>query len=158
MAEPPKRPVPEASPKAPQKPIVIEKQGPLIITTFWGKATDAEYAAYLDEMTAIIERTRHQPQRQVVINDTTRWLNSNAVQRRMQADWMLKYDAEMRFKTAGVAFVITSSLVRAGLNAIFWFAPLPCPHKIVATLEEAVAWAEEALKADAPRSSSSAGG
>lgn len=138
-----------------QKPIVIEQREALTIVTFYGAATDDEYAEHLQEMTAIIERNRHRYQRMAVINDATRWLQSNAVQRKMQSDWMVKHDAEMRFKTAGVAFVITSALVRGGLNAVLWFAPLPCPHKIVATMEEAEAWAQAALAEDvlAPRKS-----
>lgn len=135
------------------KPIVIEQREALTIVTYYGAATDEEYAAHLQEMTALIERNRNR--RMAVINDATRWLQSNAMQRKMHSDWMVKHDAEMRFKTAGVAFVITSALVRGGLNAVLWFAPLPCPHKIVATLEEAEAWAQAALAADvlAPRKS-----
>lgn len=128
-----------------QKPIVIEQRDAIATVTFFGAATDEEYAAYLEEMTAVMERNRHRYPRLAVINDATRWLQSNAMQRRMQADWMVKHDAELRYKTAGVAFVITSALVRGGLNAVLWFAPLPCPHKVAATLQEAEAWAQAAL-------------
>lgn len=139
------------------KPIVVAQAGPVITVTFHGAAADAEYAAYLDEMTGILHASKGKYRRMAVINDATRWLQSNAVQRRMQADWMLKHDAEMRFKTAGVVFVITSALVRGGLNAILWFAPLPCAHKVVATLEEAHAWVEQALNTDAPEARKAAG-
>ena len=141
-----------------QKPIVIEQREALTIVTFHGAATDAEYAEYLHEMSAIIERNKHRYQRLAVINDASRWMKSSAVQRKQQADWMLKHDAEMRFKTAGVAFVITSALVRGGLNAVLWLAPLPCPHKIVGTMEEAQAWAKQALAEDVLTTRKSANG
>ena len=131
-----------------QKPIVIEQREALTVVTYHGAATEEEYAAYLAEMSLIIERNRHRYQRLAVINDASRWMRSSPLQRKMQADWMLKHDAEMRFRTAGVAFVITSAIVRGGLNAILWFAPLACPHKIVATLAEAESWANQVLAED----------
>ncbi len=123
-----------------------------MVITFYGAATDAEYIAHLHEMTQCVAESAKKHRRTAVITDASRWVQSNAVQRKMHAEWMLKHDREMRFRTAGVAFVITSALVRGGLNAVLWFAPLPCPHKVVTTLIEAEAWANSVLSIESDNS------
>ena len=128
-------------------PIHIQDRGDLIVVTYYTGATDEQYEEYLLAMDRILERNRARPGGWVVINDATRWYKSNANQRKMQADWMKKHTELMRERTAGVAFVIDNALVRGGLTAVLWLAPLPCPHCIVKTLGEATEWARERLEA-----------
>jgi len=131
-------------------PIRIQSEGPLTVVSYYGKATDAQYQAYLDEMTKVVERNKKLSQRLVVINDTSRWMDSNANQRRMQADWIAQHAHIMRTKTAGVAFVIKSVFVRGGLTAVLWLTNMPCPYRTVATLEEALDWSKELQQTDFP--------
>jgi len=35
--------------------------------------------------------------------------------------------------------------VRGGLTAVLWLAPLPCPHVVVKTLDDAIVWCEQKL-------------
>ena len=63
----------------------------------------------------------------------------------MHAEWMKRHEEMMRGRTAGIAFVIESALVRGGLTAVLWLAPLPCPHVVVKTLDDAIVWCEQKL-------------
>lgn len=123
-------------------PIVVTSDGPLIIVTYFGAATNDQYAAYLEELTAITRRNANN-RNMMVINDATRWIRSNAEQRRMQADWIAQNTEVLRGRTAGVSFVISSAVVRGGLTAILWLSNMPCPYRVTATLEESLDWARE---------------
>lgn len=120
------------------------------MVSYHERASDIEYAAYLDEMTLVVERNQKRSQKLVVINDASRWIDSNANQRKMQADWIKKHAEVMRTTTAGVAFVISSAFVRGGLTAILWLTSMPCPYRVVATLEEALTWAKELQQNEFP--------
>jgi hypothetical protein len=82
-----------------------------------------------------------------VVIDATRWLRSNAVQRKLHADWMAKNEEMMRTRTAGIAFAVDNALVRGGLTAVLWLSPLPCPHTVVKTAGETMKWARAQLAA-----------
>jgi hypothetical protein len=125
------------------EPIVVKDLGNVLLVTFYGEATDAQYKAHLEAMDVVIERNRRQlGKRWAVIIDATRWLRSNANQRKLHADWMKRHEQMMRQRTAGVAFAIDNAFVRGGLTAVLWLAPLPCPHTIVRNLAEALSWVE----------------
>jgi len=129
-----------------QPPITVEERGQLLITTYYGAATDAQYRAHLEEMDALVESNlRDSSRRWAVIVDASRWLKSTARQRQMHAEWMKRHEEVMRGRTAGIAFVIESALVRGGLTAVLWLAPLPCPHVVVKTLDDAIVWCEQKL-------------
>lgn len=128
------------------EPIVVRDLGNVLMVTFYGQAADEQYKAHLDTMDAVLERNSRQlGKRWGVIIDATRWLRSNANQRKMHADWMKKHEQMMRQRSAGVAFAIDNAFVRGGLTAVLWLAPLPCPHTIVPDLAEALAWVEKQL-------------
>ncbi len=128
------------------EPVVVKDLGNVLLVTFFGHATDEQYKAHLDAMDAVVERnSRQMGKRWGVIIDATRWLRSNASQRKMHADWMKKHEQLMRQRTAGIAFAIDNTFVRGGLTAVLWLAPLPCPHTIVKDLAEALAWVEQQL-------------
>mgnify|MGYP006999714196 FL=1 len=129
-----------------QPPITVEERGELLITTYYGAAADAQYRAHLEEMDALVESNlRDSSRRWAVIVDASRWLKSTARQRQMHAEWMKRHEEVMRGRTAGIAFVIESALVRGGLTAVLWLAPLPCPHVVVKTLDDAIVWCEQKL-------------
>jgi len=121
-------------------PIVIEThRAPIYVVRFRGKATAAEYQAYLDELTVLIR----QPfaARRVVINDATNWAISTASERAMQARWVTAHQHELRRTVDSIAFVFSSALMRGALKAVFWLQPLPVPHQIFGTFDDALGWA-----------------
>jgi hypothetical protein len=63
--------------------------------------------------------------------------------RSLQAEWMKLHAAEIRLNTLGIAFVISSPLVRGALTAILWLQPLACPHLVTADLDQGIAWARQ---------------
>ncbi len=125
------------------KPFSIRKDDTILTVTTHREYSDDEHIEHLRELHEIMEEGKHtQIYRWVVINDLTTPVFGNAMHRRRQAKWMIDHDSEIRHRTAGVGFVITSSLVRTTLTAVFWLAPLPAPHGIFSTLAEAQAWAK----------------
>jgi hypothetical protein len=90
-------------------------------------------------------RNLRRSEKQVGILDLTRAERSPPVQRRKHAAWMRQNADILRKRSAGMAFVITSSFVRGILTAIMWIQPLPMEHTVVATLAEAERWAMSRL-------------
>ena len=124
---------------------------PLVVTTFEGTATDAEFDAYLAETT---QRTVSRKTRNVVIVDATHAARPTALQRKKQAEWLAEHRATLAQFNLGTVFVISNPLIRGGLTAIFWIAPMPSPTTVVATYAQAEAWAFERLREagiDTPR-------
>ncbi len=125
-------------------PITIdERRRPIVLVTFVGAPTDAEFDRYLEDMTEQILARRQQT---VTILEATRSDSTSAAQRKKQADWLAKHRDDLRRYSLGTAFVIKSAMVRGVLTAIFWLQPMDRPHTIVATLEEAEGWAAVKLR------------
>jgi hypothetical protein len=120
---------------------VDEKHYPLVFIKFTGEPTLDEFRAYLGRLSQLLKRPGH---RALVLEASYR---ANAFQRKLQAEWIKDNLETVKQKTAGMAFVIQSSLVRGALTAIFWIQPLPVPYVIVATREQAEAWARQQLAA-----------
>ena len=115
---------------------------PIVRVTFVGVVTSEEFERYLDSMTKLLLRR----QMNVMVLDASRAGLSPPIQRRRQAEWMKEHDAELRRYSKGTAFVITSTLVRGALTAILWLQPMPTPHVVVSTIEEAETWARSKLR------------
>jgi hypothetical protein len=110
---------------------------PLIIARLWGALTDDEFRSYLRGYDEIMARGRPV----VVIIDARRVEPASASQRKIQADWLIARDADIRKLLLGMAFVLASPIVRAIITAVFWIKPLPCPHTVKASLHDAHEWA-----------------
>lgn len=115
---------------------------PLVVVTFEGQLTDDEMTKYLEDMETRV-LGRRMPY--AVVVDATRSRGIDARQRRIQADWLRRHEAEIRRFNRGTAFVITSPIVRGALTAIFWIQPLPSPHVVVSTFDQAEAWCRAQL-------------
>lgn len=121
-------------------PIVIEThRAPIYVVRFRGRATPAEYQAYLDELTLLIRQPFEA--RRVVINDATGWALSTASERAMQARWVTDHQHDLRRTVDAVGFVFGSALMRGALKAVFWLQPLPVQHQVFATFDDALSWA-----------------
>lgn len=125
------------------KPIQIRRDDTILTITTLREYSEAEHVEHLRELHEIMEQGKpSQIYRWVVINDLTTPVFGSPIHRKRQAQWMIAHDAEIRYRTSGIAFVMTSGLVRTTLTAVFWLAPLPAPHGIFATLAEAMSWAK----------------
>ncbi len=122
--------------------VVDDRRFPIVTVTFRGDATDAQFRAYLDQMTRMVDRR----EKNAVIMDAREAVRTPPIQRRMQSEWMKTHHDSLARWSVGTAFVITSPLVRGVLTAILWLSPMATPYTVVGTVEEAESWAREQLR------------
>ncbi len=119
--------------------------------TFDGPHTDAEFVEYLAESS---RHARIRTRRVAVLIDARKGAAMNARQRKQQADWQRVNDRVLRENTAGTAFVVSNSVVRGLLTAIFWLQPLPHEHLVTQSMEEAERWCRARLDGPLPNAAS----
>ncbi len=110
---------------------------PLRVVRFVGVATPEQFDHFLEEAAEGLR----QGERLVSILDITRGGVPTPELRQRQTEWLREYDALLREFQLGVAFVITSPLIRLALSAIFYFRPMPVPYVVTAQMSDAVLWA-----------------
>lgn len=121
---------------------VIDRSGePFVVIRFDGVVDDATFQRYLDEYDALVDAGRVY----TLVFDARRADAGSSKQRRMQAEMIERRKADLQRLCAGAAFVVTSPLVRASMSVILFFSPLPFPHLVTQSYEEAEAWARERL-------------
>lgn len=118
-----------------------ESRLPLVVVTFRGTATSAEFEEYLRRLSANLDRK----QPTAIVIDSREFLVMPAAQRKRQAEWIDATRTVRTRYTLGTAFVINSPLMRGALTAIFWLTKYDTPYVVVATPEEAEAWALKLL-------------
>lgn len=134
-------------------PILLDtSRSPILRVVFEGPTSDAEMRAHLEELTREIKA---RPMN-TLMYDARRSTAPSAVQRQLQAAWMREQEGLIRSRSAGVAFVIDSALIRGALTAILWLQPMVTEHTIVATVEEAQRWCDEQLRKKQARLESAA--
>lgn len=116
---------------------------PLVVMRFDGGVDDATFRRYLDEYDALVDAGRTY----ALVFDARRADAGSSKQRRMQSELIDRRKADLQRLCVGGAFVVTSPLVRASMSAILFFSPLPFPHFVTQSYEEAEAWARERLPA-----------
>ncbi len=124
-------------------PTIDTSRHPIVTVRFSGYISEPEFDQYLAAMTNVINRS----EKTLTILDARHAIRNPASQRKKQADWLKTHEARLRQYSLGTAFVITSPFVRGVLTAILWLQPLPNDYTVVATLEEAEAWAARQLAA-----------
>ena len=107
-----------------------------------GTVTSQRYEDYLANT---VERLR-QGHRFVAIMDIREGGAPNTEQRQRQAAWFREHEALLREVHLGVAFIVTSPLIRLALSAIFYFKPMPSPYFITSQPSEATLWAISRLQ------------
>jgi len=122
---------------------VDESRFPLVVVTFVGRPSDAQFRAYLEQMDQIVARR----ETYATLLDASEVGNTPAVQRRMQAEWLKRHDATIRACSVGTAMVISRAAVRGLLTAILWLTPIPGEHQTFATFEDAERWCLDRLRA-----------
>ncbi len=121
---------------------------PIVVSRASGESTDEDMAGYL----LMGERLLARRQPHVLIVDATAGRSLNSVHRKMVAEWNSRYSVALRRYRVGLVLVTPSALLRGMVTAIYWVSPAPFPYQPVATLEEAVAWANQQLAAAAAAS------
>jgi len=114
---------------------------PLVVVTFNGTATDAEFSDYLARMSELVSRK----QKNVTVFDARSSGVVPAIQRKRQADWIAANRQGLKEYSCGSAFVISSAVVRGALTAILWLQPIPVSHIVLGSVEEAERWAMQRL-------------
>ncbi len=119
---------------------------PIIVVELEGKPTDENLDEYLHELTKLLQ----QDERGVVIVDMTRARPSSPEQRKRIGEWMRAHRAQLAERGVGAAFVISSAVFRFVLSSIFLVQRPPMPYTVVATLADALAWAQAQLRQQRP--------
>ena len=115
---------------------------PFVLIELRGKATDEEYAEYLQVSTLHLES--HGPR--LIVLDMMQARFNSTVQIHQQADWMRTHEAALREKTLGCGFSVASAFIRLGMSVIYYLSPPPSPYLIAPTLEQAIVWGAQRLE------------
>lgn len=113
---------------------------PLVRVTYVGSVDDARFEEYVREQAALLERRKPY----VILFDASESGMPSARQRQRMAEYAREHEAELRRYCKRGVFVIPNSVVRGALTAILWLQPLPFPHEVVSSLNDA----EERLGAE----------
>ena len=122
-------------------PAIDTSRYPIVTVRFSGYISEPELDEYLAAMTNVVNRSENT----LTIVDARHAIRNPASQRKKQAEWLKTHEQRLRQYSLGTAFAITSPFVRGVLTAILWLQPLPNDYVVVATLEEAEAWAAKPL-------------
>lgn len=109
---------------------------PLIEVSFDGGVDDATFRRYLDGFAALIESGSPY----AMLIDLTYAGPPDARQRNMQADMLREHEPTILRNCRGVAYLVTSSIVRASLTVVMWLQRLSYDYVIVGSRDEAEAW------------------
>ncbi len=113
-----------------------ESLWPLRIVRFEGAVTAKQFQSYLDESSASLRRG----EKHATIIDLSVSGPLLFEQRQAQAMWIRENEQLIRELTLGVAFVITSPVVRLAMSASFYWKAMPVPYLITPHLQSAAEW------------------
>jgi hypothetical protein len=115
---------------------IDDRYWPLIMFRFSGQVTMEELERYLTWQDAMVARCL--PNASLVLTDNLRMWEMPVL--RKQAAWIKEHEPLLRKYSLGAALVITSPVVRGMLKALLWMQPMPQPHFVCGTTEEALHW------------------
>lgn len=118
-----------------------DREFPLLRLHAVGESRDAD----IEDRLAFVERHLLKGPRVALVFDTSRSRPLSARQRRMWTDWLRAHDALIRKNVAGVALVVTSTLIRGVFTGVFWVWQPPMPYTFTGTVRDADAWARARL-------------
>lgn len=126
--------------------IEIERSQSLItVVRFQRAASDQEFGDYLDEYRRVLETELRFG---AVFVTAPNLPMTPGRQVRMQAKFMKTYGELIAERVVGVAFSLPSPLMRGVLRGVLMLQPMPCPHAVVGTEAEGVAWVKARLWTD----------
>lgn len=126
--------------------IEIDRSQPLLmVVRFQRGATDQEFAQYISDYTAILQKEA----RFGAVFVTAPGLPMTPPRHvRMQAAFMKEHAQLIEQRVVGVAFALPSPLMRGVLRGVLMLQPMPCQHAVVGTEAEGVAWIKARLWTD----------
>lgn len=130
-------------------PIEIDRsQNLLVVVRFHRGPTDDEFRQYLADYTLVLEQ---EPRLGAVFVTTPEMPMTPPRQVRLQARFMKQYREQIEQRVVGVAFSLPSPLMRGVLRGVLMIQPMPCPHTVVGSEAEGVAWVKARLWTDQVR-------
>lgn len=122
-------------------PVRLSCSASIVRVEWEGAQTDEELHAFFEELSTALAPL----ERFAIVYDTRRASVPTARQRRLLAELTRSWGPELRRRCVGVAFVIESAIVRAGLAAVLWLQPMALPNALVGSMNEAYAWCDQRL-------------
>ncbi|MCP4197244.1 MAG: STAS/SEC14 domain-containing protein [Proteobacteria bacterium] len=124
--------------------IIQMHRWPILVVYSPATFTEEELKNHLDALGKIYD-THREPY--VLVLDARSGRRPNAIQRKIQSEFRVKYDAHITKYCRGTAFVTSSELLKGAATAMFWIKKPPTTTKFFTDFDEAVVWAEEQLQA-----------
>ena len=122
--------------------ITIDRSSfPVVVVSYRGAPTTTEFETYLGALGELYRGGRPFG----LVFDSTGAESPPATHRKLQADFIKRYEYSIRALNMGTAFVLDSMVLRGALTAILWLQPLPCPHFVCAEVNEARRWVRARL-------------
>jgi hypothetical protein len=136
-------------------PIEIDRsQNLMVVVRFNRGPTDDEFRQYLADYTLVLEK---EPRLGAVFVTTPEMPMTPPRQVRLQAQFMKQYRDLIAQRVIGIAFSLPSPLMRGVLRGVLMIQSIPCPHTVVGTEAEGVAWVKARLWTDHVRRMKSGG-
>jgi len=117
----------------------------LVVVRFHRGPTDDEFRQYLVDYVQVLEQ---EPRLGAVFVTTPQMPMTPPRHVRWQAQFMKDYRAQIEERVVGIAFSLPNPLMRGVLRAVLMLQPIPCPHSVVGTEAEGVAWVKARLWTD----------
>ena len=118
---------------------VDERAWPLVVFRFRGQVSLEELNVYLARQDVLL--ARNELTVSLVLTEEVKLWETPVLRR--QAEWIKHNQEHMRRYSLGAALVIHSPIVRGMLKAILWIQPMPQPHAVFSTVEDALRWLRE---------------
>ena len=126
--------------------VEIDRSQPLLVVVrFLRGPTDDEFRQYLADYTHLLEA---EPRFGAVFVTAPAMPMTPPRQVRLQAQFMRDYRELIEKRVVGIAFSLPSPLMRGVLRGVLMMQSIPCPHTVVGTEAEGVAWVKARLWTD----------
>ena len=133
---------------------IDRSQASLVVVRFLRGPTDDEFRQYLTDYVQVLEA---EPRFGAVFAAAPAMPMTPPRQVRLQARFMKDYREQIERRVVGIAFSLPIPLMRGVLRAVLMLQPIPCPHAVVGTEAEGVAWVKARLWTDHLRRMKGAG-
>jgi hypothetical protein len=124
---------------------IDQSQPVLVVVRFHRGPTDAEFEQYLADYIQVLQ---NQPRFGAVFVTAPGMPMTPPRQARLQTRFMKQYSALIEERVVGIAFALPTPLMRGVLRGILMLQTIPCPHTVVGTEHEGVAWIKARLWSD----------
>jgi len=125
-------------------PWVSHEHVPIYEWTFPAEASNDELEAFVRVREEWAERAHYPVAWVVQLSNLTK---ANALQRRIFADHLKRFEAHDVQWNGGSALIVPSGWLRGLVTAVFWLSPPKFPHQAFARRTDALEWAQLQLDA-----------